>query len=234
LKKNLEELPENEDEKQSNEVSRRDFIANVGAVVAGGVVGGGILSSCSSEPVIETINVTETKTTTMPTTVEIEKTVEVEKIVTQNVEVFKDIANSTGHILHNQDICSGCRTCELVCSLNKEGVINPELSRIQWSKDIFGGQITSVYPCKQCDGPECLMACPTGALHIDSNTRARVIDEEICVGCQLCLNACPLTPHRIKFNVSKNICFKCDLCGGEPKCVKYCPTGALSFVKEVE
>ena len=23
--------------------------------------------------------------------------------------------------------------------------------------------------------------------------------------------------------------FKCDLCGGDPKCVKYCPGGALSF-----
>ncbi len=27
---------------------------------------------------------------------------------------------------------------------------------------------------------------------------------------------------------------KCDLCGGDPKCVKYCSTGAIQYLEETE
>ena len=130
-------------------------------------------------------------------------------------------------MIHNQDLCSGCRTCEIVCAVAHEGVASSELSRIQWAKDIFDACITDIMTCKQCSGPECLAACPTGALHIDEATGARVIDADVCIGCQSCLNACPATPSRIRYDAARSICFKCDLCGGDPQCVKFCPTGAL-------
>jgi Fe-S-cluster-containing dehydrogenase component len=209
-------MKEEEKDKNKNEISRRSFLASAGIVAAGSVIGGGMLAGCSSEPAEETVSVTETRTRT--TTVQVEVPVVRQKAM--------------GHLIQNPDICSGCRTCELVCAINKEGVASAELSRIQWTKQIFGGQITDILPCQHCDEPECLQACPTGALHIDANTGARVIDADICVGCQLCLNACPFNPPRIRFNVNKHICFKCDLCDGEPLCVKFCPTGALSFVME--
>ena len=138
---------------------------------------------------------------------------------------------SKGHIVANPDICGGCRTCEAVCSLYKEGVSNPELARIQVLKDELGGYICEAMPCKQCDGPGCLLACPTGALHVDGVSGARVIDEKKCIGCKLCMEACPATPPRIRFNTAKNKSFKCDLCNGEPQCVKFCPTGAITYVK---
>ena len=139
-----------------------------------------------------------------------------------------------GHIVCDTDLCAGCRTCEAVCSLYHEGMVSPELSRIQVSTDELAGYVSISNPCMQCDGPECLFACPTGALHVDEKTGARVINEEDCVGCQSCMNACIATPKRIRFNEEKNVCFKCDLCGGNPLCVKYCPTGALTFVPRKE
>jgi len=36
-----------------------------------------------------------------------------------------------GRIICNSTVCTGCRTCEAVCSLFHEGVVNTELSRIQ-------------------------------------------------------------------------------------------------------
>ena len=141
------------------------------------------------------------------------------------------IAPAIGHINHVSLICSGCRTCEIACTLGHEGLINPYLSRNIVHTDIQAGDITHVLYCQQCDDPKCLKACPTGALHVDPDTGARVIDQDVCIGCQTCLNACIFAANgqgesRIKYNPETGTCFKCDLCGGEPKCVKFCPLGA--------
>jgi hypothetical protein len=42
LKKGKEKLPENEEKKQSGEVSRRDFLVGAGSVIVGGAIGAGI------------------------------------------------------------------------------------------------------------------------------------------------------------------------------------------------
>ena len=141
------------------------------------------------------------------------------------------IAPAIGHINHVSLICSGCHTCEILCTLGHDGVINPYLSRNTVHTDIQAGDVTHVLYCQQCDDPKCLKACPTGALHVDPDTGARVIDQDVCVGCQSCLSACIFAQggqgeSRIKYNPETGKCFKCDLCGGEPKCVKYCPLGA--------
>ena len=139
-----------------------------------------------------------------------------------------------GRVVHNPDICSGCRTCEIVCSTYHEGVASSYRSRLQWRKNVMDACITDIYNCRQCAGPECVAVCPTGALHIDADTGARVIDEEACVGCQLCLGACPVTPSMIRYDANTNTCFKCDLCGGDPQCVKFCPTGALQSSWDIQ
>lgn len=141
--------------------------------------------------------------------------------------IFKGVTLSKGRILHNPDICSGCRTCEIVCSTYHDGVAAPSLARLFVRKDVQDACTTDILACKQCAGAECVAVCPSGACHVDKETGARVIDETLCVGCQLCLNACPCEPPRVRYNAAKNVCFKCDLCGGEPQCVKFCPMGAL-------
>ncbi len=138
------------------------------------------------------------------------------------------VPKAKGHVVHQSYICSGCRTCELTCVLSHEQLINPQLARNTVKTDVMQGHLTDVLYCQQCDDPKCLNACPTGALHVDEASGARVIDQEQCVGCQTCLNACIFAPvsSRIKYNPATNTCFKCDLCGGDPMCVKRCPMGA--------
>ena len=141
------------------------------------------------------------------------------------------IAPAMGHIIHTSYICTGCRTCELSCVLFHERLINPQLSRNFVNIDYQDAHRTNVLYCQQCDDPKCLKACPTGALHVDETTGARVIDQDVCIGCQSCLNACIFAAggqgqSRIKYNKQTGTCFKCDLCGGDPMCVKRCPLGA--------
>ena len=141
------------------------------------------------------------------------------------------IAPSIGHINHLSYVCAGCHMCEIACVLGHEGKVQPSLGRNIVHKDIQAGDVTHVLYCQQCDDPKCLKACPTGALHVDPETGARVIDQDVCIGCQSCLNACIYAQggqgvSRIKYNPETNTCFKCDLCGGDPMCVKRCPLGA--------
>lgn len=144
------------------------------------------------------------------------------------VKVFDGVQLSKGHIVHDPSLCCGCKQCEITCSLAHWGVVNEAYSGIRIKTDLLGGYISEAFACKQCPGPECLVVCPTGALHVDKETGARVIDADVCIGCQLCLNACPVGPTRVHYVDTANVCFKCDLCGGDPLCVKNCPAHALS------
>ncbi len=66
MKKEQGKLPENEEKRQSGEVTRRDFLVGAGTVVVGGAIGAGLLSSCSDG---ETKTVTTTKTVEKTTTI---------------------------------------------------------------------------------------------------------------------------------------------------------------------
>ncbi len=141
---------------------------------------------------------------------------------------FVNARPAIGHLVHDTGLCAGCRVCEITCSINKWGVMNSDLACIHIHTDVLGGWISHADTCRQCLGPECFAACPTGALHIDEVTGARAIDRDVCIGCQSCLNACPATPSNIRYNAEQGVCVKCDLCGGDPPCVKNCPAHALS------
>lgn len=135
-------------------------------------------------------------------------------------------------IEYDADTCFWCRSCELVCSLYHEGDCNPSLSRIRISLDLFQQEAEAIV-CHQCENPRCIIACPVwGAMGIDERTGSVTIDEEKCVGCGICAEACPFNGERIiKLSSSTGKFIKCDLCGGDPQCVEICPTGALRYVK---
>ncbi|MFC1870481.1 4Fe-4S dicluster domain-containing protein [Chloroflexota bacterium] len=134
------------------------------------------------------------------------------------------LQKAKGYISFNPERCAGCLTCMAVCSLYHDGVVCPDLARIQVSAPVLKIFEIEGYTCKQCDSPECLWACPCGALYVDKKTGARVIDEDKCTGCNLCIKACPQYPNSpIRYNAEKKVCIKCDLCDGDPLCVKFCP-----------
>jgi len=118
--------------------------------------------------------------------------------------------------------CTGCRLCELVCSLKHEGVCNPSKSRIKVERRTVALAIPTV--CLQCDGKFCVKVCPQNALSTDDHGAIKV-DEKLCTACGLCQYACPF--DAIRMHPSRHVAMICDLCGGDPQCVKYCALGAL-------
>lgn len=130
------------------------------------------------------------------------------------------------YISVNAAVCSGCHLCELICSLVHHGECNPELAGVHINKDVFSGDYR-IETCRQCPDSPCLDACPVQAIHHEENIGAIVIDEKECTGCRLCEEACPY--RMIGFLQDKNLCFKCDLCGGKPQCVHYCIYEAVSL-----
>jgi len=126
--------------------------------------------------------------------------------------------------------CTGCRTCETVCSLNKWGECNPERAAIRNIRTEKSGLISTIpVLCQQCETAFCQAVCPVNAISRNEKTGALVVNEEICLGCRRCEYSCPF--GGVSVDVVRGVSVKCDLCGGDPLCVKMCSKDAIKFVE---
>jgi Fe-S-cluster-containing hydrogenase component 2 len=160
---------------------------------------------------------------------------------------------ASGVIAPDPALCIGCLTCEVVCSQvhRDHGLSDVPRIRIYNNGAVELDQaLVSVYgdrgrfhqsPCLMCPEAECLRVCPANALVIEPKTGARIIDEQACIACGRCANACPFPATieskatnqtvfgqqtRITYDAKKNVFTKCDLCHWRPEgpaCVERCP-----------
>ena len=124
--------------------------------------------------------------------------------------------------------CTGCHTCEMVCSGTKEGVFDPRVSRIRVLETDTGK--SKSFTCVLCEGdPACILSCPHQALTRDPKTMAIKVDDDKCDACGKCLDACNYGAFSMVLEGDKVVV--CDLCPEweEPRCVTFCPSGALSY-----
>jgi formate dehydrogenase iron-sulfur subunit len=88
-----------------------------------------------------------------------------------------------------------------------------------------------------CTDASCAIVCPTGAI-LKTDEGFVHIDQEWCIGCGNCVQACPFdVPHKDHHHSGTAV--KCTACtsvglnrqeeGLDPACVKSCPPGALKF-----
>lgn len=124
--------------------------------------------------------------------------------------------------------CTGCRMCEIVCSLTNTGEANPEMARIRIVKIQQGGTYISIpVVCMKCAKPICKAVCPVRAIYECPKTGARLIDKDKCIACSACVYACPF--GAIAVDRSAGCAFNCNHCEGEPVCVEFCPAHAIQY-----
>ena len=153
--------------------------------------------------------------------------------------------------------CMGCQTCSSSCKLS-----NNLPDDIWWTRVLTdGGDFIDTgrgqYPapemrhipvaCQHCENPACTKVCPVGATYKDPETGVVRQDYDKCIGCRMCMSACPYTGVRsfnweepkysMDFAVGdadspvhqKHVVEKCTFCyqrtsqGETPACMELCP-----------
>jgi Fe-S-cluster-containing dehydrogenase component len=122
--------------------------------------------------------------------------------------------------------CVGCRFCEQWCSFSHFEVTNPSKACIHIERD-NAAQIDIAKYCHQCLTAPCIDSCEFDALSKDDDNGTIIVNRENCTGCQMCIEACPYEAPVM--HPEENFILICDLCGGEPECVKHCPEHAILY-----
>lgn len=132
--------------------------------------------------------------------------------------------------------CIGCSDCVVACKVENN---LPDGVRWDWVTEFTAG----IYPdlstefhserCNQCSTPTCVKVCPVGATYQWNDSNIVVVDAGKCIGCRLCIGACPYPNRRVQH--PEGYIGKCTFCvhrvqnGEEPACVAVCPTRAMHF-----
>ncbi len=141
------------------------------------------------------------------------------------------------------ELCMGCGACVVACmdehdvDVENNEVANRRILKIEQEDEVNTYINFASVSCMHCENSACLIGCPTGAIYRDEETRAILVNQELCIGCHSCAVACPFGVPRYDKN---NKLTKCDLCserqkaGLLPACMRTCPIKALSLLDEEE
>ena len=168
----------------------------------------------------------------------------------------------------NMKRCIGCHTCSMACKLE-----NNTPNGVWWTQvltndgevgmDVAVGTFPNTtldfrpFSCQHCTTPACETVCPTGATHKDEETGIVLVDSDVCIGCQACIEACPYqgigngvrtyidgepeyhldvalgsaeaVQHHATTVEKCLLCYQRTSQGGVPACVETCPQRARVF-----
>ncbi len=157
------------------------------------------------------------------------------------------------------DTCVGCHACAVACKeWNAGGMSAPLTDESPYASNPQGVWFNRVHSyvlaetesepeatlhfprsCLHCDEPACVTVCPTGASYKRAEDGIVLVDEDKCIGCQLCAWACPYGAR--EYSAVEGVMKKCTLCVDriynetmpeaqrQPACVLACPTKARHF-----
>lgn len=117
------------------------------------------------------------------------------------------------------ELCTGCRVCETICSLARWSENNPRKAVIKIHGHFPAPGRYEIRACNQCG--DCANVCPTGAIYLEGGTY--LVNPDDCTGCGACVPECKLGV--IFIPDGEIVPLKCNMCG---ECIAYCPRKALA------
>ncbi|MBI2858689.1 MAG: 4Fe-4S dicluster domain-containing protein [Chloroflexi bacterium] len=156
--------------------------------------------------------------------------------------------------------CDGCvglgvpPQCTQACIMGRLVPAGMEWIQVFEYKMELGGTYFLPAPCQHCQNPPCLNVCPVGATFATPEGVV-LIDQERCIGCRICMAACPYSRRffnwgepkvpkeslTMKYSpetqmpATRGTVMKCDFCpdlarmGLVPYCVTGCPRKAIYY-----
>ena len=147
--------------------------------------------------------------------------------------------------------CMGCRGCSVSCkqwnqlsavtTRNTGSYENPPsftpqtYTKVSFKEVADGNKVKWLFrkeQCMHCNTASCVAMCPVDA-RSKNEFGFTEIDKEKCIGCGICVNACPYGVPSLEDTTKKatgcRFCLDRVLSGIKPACAKTCPTGAIQF-----
>ncbi|MDP6907006.1 MAG: 4Fe-4S dicluster domain-containing protein [Candidatus Thalassarchaeaceae archaeon] len=137
-----------------------------------------------------------------------------------------------GFVIDNRT-CIGCHACTVACKSEHDvpiGVNRTHVKYIETGTYPDSSREFSVHRCNHCADSPCTTICPTTAL-FTRNDGIVDFDDDRCIGCKSCMQACPYDALYIDPN--QGTAAKCNYCAHriensyEPACVIVCPTESI-------
>jgi molybdopterin-containing oxidoreductase family iron-sulfur binding subunit len=147
--------------------------------------------------------------------------------------------------------CDGCKYCTAACQSTHYLPKEQEWIKVYEVEDEAGEKFFLPRLCMHCENPPCLKVCPVAATFKDKEGVV-LVDQDRCIGCRLCMAACPYSARYFNFQEPprppspfdnpmpefpvpqrRGTVGKCILCvhytdvGRLPACVDACRMGAL-------
>ena len=178
-------------------------------------------------------------------------------VIAQNDDVpnasNEDLSRHQWAMVFDLRRCDGCGHCAEACS--KMHYLSPGIAwiKVYEMKGALGQKYYLPRPCMQCENPPCLRVCPVHATY-KTPDGVVLVDQNICIGCRMCMGACPYAARYFNFKDSpavpstvakprpewpvpqlKGTVGKCVFCvhntrmGKLPGCVEGCPMEAIYY-----
>jgi Fe-S-cluster-containing dehydrogenase component len=134
----------------------------------------------------------------------------------------------------DMDRCMNCRACEIACKLEHNLPVGPkyiEVIETEVSKDNKDRCEFLPLSCMHCGNPPCAKICPANAISKRLEDGVVVVDQGKCIGCRVCLWACPFGVPQFGFQGKMekcNLCLHCLREGEIPACARACCGEAIS------
>ncbi len=125
-----------------------------------------------------------------------------------------------------RDQCIGCLSCMFACSRTWHEALTTSKAALKVRSYTGSEGNFSIRICKACLEPECVAACPTGALSQKENGALQLEAKE-CVSCKICVESCLIGGLAWDEEFSRPLpCFQCGAC------VRYCPNQVIAMTRE--